>query len=889
MAIYHLSGTIISRSQGRSAVAASAYRSGECLTDERYQKVHDYTRRQGVVHQEILLPKNASQWMADREKLWNAVEATEKRKDAQLSREFNFALPRELTLSQNQELARGFIQSQFVGKGMVADWCIHEEKGPEEEPLYHAHVMLTLREVTPEGFGLKVREWNTKEQLLAWREAWAVEANHHLALHGHDQQIDHRTLEAQKIALEPQHQIGPKVTQDALARLKDHQRIARENGERILKEPQIALKALTQQQSTFTHQDLARFVNRHTVDEKQFEKVYEAIKLSPGIVKLGLDEQQRERFTSTEMLQVESHLLTRAKNLADAGGYRVPDVVTRAALAKRSLSEEQQTVLEYLLEPKGLKCVIGYAGTGKSYLLGAANDAWKRSGFNVHGITLSGIAAESLSGESGIAARTYASHCWYWDRGEQLLGARDIVVVDEAGMLGSRAMGRIMREAFEGGAKVVLVGDPQQLQAIEAGGAFKAILERSSWIELSEVRRQEISWQREATKEFAQGMVDKALSRYEEASHIHEYATQSLAKAAVVSFWNEVRVQNPNETQIMLAYTRQDVLGLNQEARGYRQAAKELGVEFEFQTARGKRLFAENERIYFLKNERSLGVRNGSLGTILALDERILQIRLDKEGNQEKIVTVDLKQYPHLEYGYAATIHKTQGISVDRTHLLASRYCDAHAAYVGMTRHRKSVELFYSREEFPKYQDLVYTLSRNRVKDVSLDYLQEKDFAHFRGIERAENEKIPTKTWDAPGVLETEKLLNTQNPLARFSKGQEAFRRGMLDLKSFKAQFEQDNPVRAAQLAEKVRPHHEKEILETISVFTHLEKQVEKNPGSFEALKALKEKAYSMSKQVEVMNYLKDNNEALSKKIEGLSQSARALSQGIEKDFGRSL
>jgi hypothetical protein len=206
-----------------------------------------------------------------------------------------------------------------------------------------------------------------------------------------------------------------------------------------------------------------------------------------------------------------------------------------------------------------------------------------------------------------------------------------------------------------------------------------------------------------------------------------------------------------------------------------------------------------------------------------------------------------------------------------------------------MSRHQKGADLFYSEDIFPKREDLVQALGRDRSKDISLDYMQEKSFAHFRGIERVENEKMPTKTLGSPGVLETEKLLNTQNPLARFSKGQEAFRKGLSDFKSFKAQFEQDNPVRAVQLADAVRPSFEKELLETIRVFTHIEKQVEKNPGSFEALKALKEKAYSMSKQVEVMNYLKDNNEALSKKIEGLSQSTQALSKGIEKDFGRSL
>jgi Ti-type conjugative transfer relaxase TraA len=791
MAIYHLSGTIISRSQGRSAVACSAYRSGEVLNDERYQKVQDYSRRTGVMHREILLPKDAPEWMAHRETLWNAVEAFEKRKDAQLSREFNFALPRELTLAQNEVLARTFIQSQFVDKGMVADWCIHEEKGLEGELLYHSHVMLTMREVTSEGFGQKVRVWNDKERLLAWREAWASEANQHLALHGHDQQIDHRTLEAQSIALEPQHKIGPSQARELMARLEDHQRIARENGERLLKDPGIALKALTQQQSTFTHQGIARFVNRQTVDAEQFEKVYEAIKGCPGLVRLGLDERQRERFTSREMLALESKMLNQAKALSEVEGYSVGERQAKAALESRTLSVEQKGVFEYLLSPDALKCVVGYAGTGKSYLLGATKEAWDASGFRVQGVTLSGIAAESLEGSSGIESRTFASRCWFWDRGEQKLGSRDILVVDEAGMLGSRAMARLIQEASEAKAKVVLVGDPQQLQAIEAGGAFRAILERNSWIELTEVRRQTIPWQCDATKEFAQGKVALALNRYEVASHVHEYTTISLAKEGIVSFWNEVRLQNPTETQIMLAYTREDVLELNQRARSYRKEAKELGTERAFQTTRGERLFAEKDRVYFLNNDRSLNVRNGTLGTIESLDEQTLNIRLDKEERQQRTVRIDIKQYPHLEYGYAATIYKVQGVTVDRSHLLASKYCDAHAAYVGMTRHRNSADLFWSREEFPKYQDLVNTLSRNRTKDVSLDYETAKqEFGKNRGVE-------------------SEPII--QRVITAVKHG---FEKSRDILRDFKAKFEAENPEKAAQLRYEILPKAEKEVIQ---------------------------------------------------------------------------
>lgn len=193
MAIYHLSVQVIGRSAGRSAVAAAAYRAGERLVDERTGQVHDYSRRRGI-ESEILAPAQAPAWIQDRERLWNAVEASERRKDSQLAREINIALPLELSREQARELVRGYVQEQFVAQGMVADVAYHWDR---HNP--HVHVMLTLRAIGPDGFGAKVREWNRTEALEGWREAWERHANRALERAGRSERIDHRSLEAQGI------------------------------------------------------------------------------------------------------------------------------------------------------------------------------------------------------------------------------------------------------------------------------------------------------------------------------------------------------------------------------------------------------------------------------------------------------------------------------------------------------------------------------------------------------------------------------------------------------------------------------------------------------------------------------------------------------------------
>ena len=197
MASYHFYAQIIGRGDRRSAVAAAAYRSASRIVDRATGQVHDYTRKRGVVHSEILLPQGTPTWLADRTKLWNHVQAVEKRKDAQYAREINLALPHELTRDQRLDLLRSFAKTEFVAKGMIADIAMHEpvlDRG-EDARNCHAHIMLTLRQGTRDGLSLtKTRSWNAKSELKSWRAVWAEHQNRMLADHHHNARVDHRSL-----------------------------------------------------------------------------------------------------------------------------------------------------------------------------------------------------------------------------------------------------------------------------------------------------------------------------------------------------------------------------------------------------------------------------------------------------------------------------------------------------------------------------------------------------------------------------------------------------------------------------------------------------------------------------------------------------------------------
>jgi len=198
MAIYHFDASVISRSKGRSATAASAYRTAEVIKDHRTGEVHDYTRKSGVLHTEIIAPDNAPAWVHDRSSLWNAVEDAERRKDAQVAREVRVALPAELSTEQNADLVRAFVQEQFVARGMIADVALHAPGREGDQRNHHAHIMLTTREIGPEGFGAKERDWNAKDLLVDWRQSWAEHVNDTLERCDIHERVDHRTLVAQR-------------------------------------------------------------------------------------------------------------------------------------------------------------------------------------------------------------------------------------------------------------------------------------------------------------------------------------------------------------------------------------------------------------------------------------------------------------------------------------------------------------------------------------------------------------------------------------------------------------------------------------------------------------------------------------------------------------------
>jgi len=735
VAIYHLNIKFISRSKGRKAVAAAAYRRASKFFDEQCNRTWNYQNKPGVVHSEITVPGNAPSWATKitSEHLWNLVEKSEKRIDAQVAKEVEFSLPVELTQEQSILLAREFIKDQFASRGMLADWSVHWDN--PENP--HVHVMLTTRELTQSGFGNKVREWNDKSLLFTWREKWAEYANFHLKLHQHNIRIDHRSYKDQGIDLIPTIHQGRYP--DRKAEFDD---IKKENLKKILKNPELLAQKIFQgienHESVFSERDLAGAVLTYANNKTEFDSAMEKIKQSKDLIYLGQGQDGRERYTTRRMFDIENSIQATTEKLQKRNHIRISDRKINKALEKyqtkigKKLTSEQRIAMDHMVSKASIACVIGRAGTGKSFTLGAANAVWKAKGLNVYGITPTGKAARTLQKESGIPSRTIESFRFCVENGIITLTPRDVIVMDEAGMTDCIAMEFVLKAVYKTKAKLALVGDHAQLQPVGPGSAFRALLERLhlKHEKLQHVYRQNHEWQREATTEFSKGKTREAIEHYYKNGFINIMSDEHTAKQKLMNDWHK--------DCLVLAHRNKDVNELNNLIRQKRIHQKEITEGHAVNSVRGVINISQGDRILFLLNDKAMGVSNGHFGEIKNVNftesGKVLSFTAILDDDRNKEITVDPRTYRDFTLGYAATVHKSQGATVDHSLVyLGGRYWNQYLTYVAMSRHKESCHVYVDRNTHKNIEVLKNNISRAPRKDSVLDY--PLAFSERRGID----------------------------------------------------------------------------------------------------------------------------------------------------------
>jgi len=427
-------------------VATAAAQAAARLRDDHYGVLHNHLRREGVEFTEIMAPAGSPAWVFDREQLWNRVEARELRKDSQLARAIEISLPVELGSAQCIELLREYVRAEFVSKRMIADMSIQRTKLEH----HNAHVLLTLREATAQGFGPKMRQWNRRNNLLDWRSSWANWANLHLARAGHRVRIDHRSLDEQQIELAPARRIGVGRPLECIERLPEHlqarfaeqRRIAHENGAAIIEVPAVAIRALARQRRSFSSAELRQFLASRTDGAAQLDAALSSILACSELVALIPPDGGPTQYTSHDLMEAEKSLLRRAQTLAkrrtgahgstqdaprDAHG---PDDAHWPASLRNSFAD--------VIAVGDFKAVALSAGDKEGFLQ-AARAHWNAQGKRVRNALVAADAAPAKD---------------------------DVVVLEGAEMIDVKSLEKLLAAAERARAKMVLVADSQRLQAM---------------------------------------------------------------------------------------------------------------------------------------------------------------------------------------------------------------------------------------------------------------------------------------------------------------------------------------------------------------------------------------------------------------------------------------
>jgi Ti-type conjugative transfer relaxase TraA len=484
---------------------------------------------------------------------------------------------------------------------------------------------------------------------------------------------------------------------------------------REMPSPENLWQELTQRRSTLNQHQLkaAIFEKAAGVLSTNGAKDYYKQLLKDENTIILTDENNHLRFTSKEMFELEQSIIEQSKQ-RQSENHQVSNKAMKAARAEASgLSGEQKAMLKHITDNTGIAVVEGMAGTGKSYALKAARAAWEADDKTVIGAALSGKAAAGLEESANIKSQTLHSLLAELEENKKQIDKQTVIVIDEAGMVGSRQLKKLLDQAEQAQAKVVLVGDSKQLQPIDAGGAFRGLSDELGAASLTQIRRQKEDWARQAVTLFSAGEAGLALEMYKERDLLRSAAIRVDTIKTLIDDWQQyISKDRDNIKQaLILAATKADVYQLNQAAR--KAQRDQLGNE---SITVNNREFRENDRLLFTRNNKNLDVKNGDMATVTAISDNQITVRTD----DDRIITIDTESYDHLDYGYAVTTHKAQGATVQKAFVLASEMSGREWSYVAASRAKEETIIYADNETL---NDLEITMSRSDQKDFSQDYL----------------------------------------------------------------------------------------------------------------------------------------------------------------------
>lgn len=508
--------------------------------------------------------------------------------------------------------------------------------------------------------------------------------------------------------------------------LQESEQVGRDSATEAMNAAKRGLEKVVNERGHFTEADLLRYAAqeaqcRQVGSEQVIATVRQMLKNEAEIVPLQIVRGER-RFTTIEILELEKRLFKAAERSTESRKHLVRnEVLAKTIDSHETLKPEQAEAVRHITaKPGRIQCVNGMAGTGKTFMLGVAQEAWQSAGFTVVGTALAAKAAQGLQEGSGIESTHIHRLLWELENGRRTLTDRTVLVVDEAGMIGTRLMERLVSLTEASNSKLVLVGDHRQLQAIDFGAPFRGLAEKIGLAELQEITRQRERWARKAVSELASGQAESALERFAKRGLVNIGEDRDQAIAQLVADWKGEFLSGA-ETRVF-ASTRLETVTIN---RLCQQALLDEGKLSAKSISVGRYELRVGDTVVVTKNNSALMVRNGTQGTVVGINNETSEVKLRIDNGLT--VRIDIDAFPHLDVGYCTTTHKGQGQTVESAFVLVGGpMTDRELSYVQGSRARGTTRLYTDKVNGGEnIEQLANQMAKSRAKDMVHEYLIE--------------------------------------------------------------------------------------------------------------------------------------------------------------------
>lgn len=439
-------------------------------------------------------------------------------------------------------------------------------------------------------------------------------------------------------------------------------------------------------------------------------------------------------YTTWAIRTEEQGVITLATHLAQRMVKAAPARQVAAAVADHGLDAEQAAAAEYALSGRRLVLIQGRAGTGKSAVLAAIRTGAEAQGRAVIGLAPTNSVADDMRAAGFVRSATVHSLLWYRAHAPQHANAQiprgAFIAVDEAAMLDVERYRALLQAATETGATLCLVGDDRQLPAIERGGLFTDLVQAVGSVELHTVRRQERHWARATARALSEGRFEDALEAYAERGMIQWSAGLEEARAALVARYAKDTAEARGR-RFVFCYTNAEVRRLNDAIQELELARGRIGPLHSFETEQGTLRVGEGDRLSLRGTDKRRGILNGALATVEAIEGAVITVRTDT-GRR---IAIDTRVFSQIELGYAGTIYRGQGKTLDAAYVLHTHHWRDASAYVALTRSRGATQMFVARSEARTFDELIGQVSRQAHRGSSLGYLTTAELQRHTSIE----------------------------------------------------------------------------------------------------------------------------------------------------------